>query len=147
VWKCGGNTECVAWNVGQPDQRVFVADGWGQRDWKNSDLGATIPYVVRRCEGDGPRTFVSVFEGHQGGEPFVRGVKLLDPSGVLLVETALGCDYVMSRLESGTLEVRAGGGTTRTAAHFAVVAVQGDKVVWTVAEPSGPSSPPAGPGN
>lgn len=147
VWKCGGNAECVAWNVGQPGQRVFVADGWGQRDWKNSDLGATIPYVVRRGEGDDPRTFVSVFEGRQGGEAFVRGVKLLDPSGVLLVETALGSDYVMSHLETGTLEVHAGGGTSRTAAHFAVVAVQGDKVVWTVVEPSSPSSPPAGPGN
>ena len=105
TWKCGANMTCVAWNVGQPGERALVADGWGQRDWKNSDIGATIPYVVRRCEGDGVRTFISVFEGHAGGEPFVRSVKLSDPSGVLLVETALGHDYVMSRLDTGTLPV------------------------------------------
>ncbi len=92
---------CVAWNVGQPGERALLADGWGQRDWKNSDIGATIPYVVRRCEGDGVRTFISVFEGHEGGEPFVRSVKLADPSGVLLIETALGQDYVMSSARHG----------------------------------------------
>jgi len=144
MWKCGGNMACVAWNVGQPGERVLVADGWGQRDWKNSDLGATIPYVVRRCEGDGLRTFISVFEGRKGDSPFVRSVKLVEPSGVLLVETSLGSDYVMSRLETGTLEARAGAGTSRTTAHFAVVAVQEGKAVWTVAEPKSPSSASAG---
>jgi len=140
VWKCGANMACVAWNVGQPGERVFVADGWGQRDWKNSDIGATIPYVVRRCEGDGLSTFISVFEGEAGGAPLVRRVKLLEPSGVLLVETALGRDYVMSRLETGTLEVPVAAGTHRITAHFVVIAVQNDKVVWTLAEPRRPLS-------
>jgi hypothetical protein len=141
TWKCGANMTCVAWNIGQPGERAFVADGWGQRDWKNSDIGATIPYIVRRCEGDGVKTFISVFEGHQGGEPFVRGVKRLDPAGVLVIETALGSDYVMSALDTGTLTVRASG-EKRITGHFAVAAVQDGKLTWTFVE-KGMKTPPA----
>jgi len=130
TWKCGGNMTCVAWNIGQPGERVFVADGWGQRDWKNSDIGATIPYIVRRCEGDSVKTFISVFEGHGAGEPFVRGVKLLEPAGVLVIETALGSDYVMSMTDTGTLTVPA----SRITGHFAIAAVQNGKLAWTFVE-------------
>jgi len=127
AWKCGGTMTCVAWNIGQRGERAFVADGWGQRDWKNSDLGATIPYIVRRCEGDGVKTFISVFEGHEG-KPFVRGVRLLDPTGVaLVIETELGSDYVMSALDTGQLAV----GTSQITGHFAVASVQAGKLVWT----------------
>jgi len=133
TWKCGTNMTCVAWNIGQRGERAFIADGWGQRDWKNSDIGATIPYIVRRCEGDGVKTFISVFEGHEGGEPFVRGVKLLDPAGVLVIETALGSDYVMSMPDTGTLRVRASV-EKRITGHFAVAAVQNGKLAWTFVE-------------
>lgn len=133
TWKSGADMTCVVWNVGQPGERALLADGWGQRDWKNSDINATIPYIVRRCEGDGPRTFMSVFEGHKGNEPFVRSVKLADPSGVLLVETAIGQDYVMSMLDTGTLQVPTSGGQERVIGHFAVVSVQNQKPAWTFA--------------
>jgi hypothetical protein len=139
AWKCGANMTCVAWNVGQPGERVLVADGWGQRDWKNSDIGATIPYVVRRCEGGGLKTFVSVFEAHTGESPLVRSVKLLEPSGALVVETSLGRDYVTSHAETGTLDIPVAAGTKRITAHFAVAAVQDDRVVWTLEEPRKPS--------
>lgn len=139
TWKCGEDLTCVAWNVGQPGERPLVAGGWGQRDWKNSDIGATIPYVVRRCEGEGVRTFVSVFEGHVGAEPFVRNVKLAEPSGVLIVETPLGADYVMSRLDTGALPLPTSAGGERIAAHFAVVSVQDGKVAWTSAVESLPA--------
>jgi hypothetical protein len=130
TWKCGGKMTCVAWNIGQPGERVLVADGWGQRDWKNSDIGATIPYIVRRCEGNGVKTFISVFEGHEGGAPFVRRVKLLDPSGMLVIETALGNDYVMSMPDAGTLTVR----SSRITGHFAVASVQNGTLAWTFVE-------------
>ncbi|MBI5820609.1 MAG: heparinase II/III family protein [Verrucomicrobia bacterium] len=133
VWKSNANMTCVAWNIGQPGERAFVADGWGQRDWKNTDIGATIPYIVRRCEGDGVKTFISVFEGHEGAEAFVRGVKLIDPAGVLVIETALGTDYVMSMPDSGTLTVRATK-EKRITGHFAVAAVQNGKLAWTFVE-------------
>ena len=137
TWQCGTNMTCIAWNVGQRGERAFVADGWGQRDWKNSDIGATIPYIVRRCEGDGVKTFISVFEGREGGDPFVRSVKLLDPAGVLVVETALGCDYVMSMLEAGTLMVKASPGEQHLTGHFAVASVQNDHLAWTFVEKAG----------
>ncbi|MFZ2643368.1 MAG: heparinase II/III family protein [Verrucomicrobiia bacterium] len=133
VWKSNANMTCVAWNIGQPGERAFVADGWGQRDWKNTDIGATIPYIVRRCEGDGVKTFISVFEGHEGAEAFVRGVKLIDPAGILVIETALGTDYVMSMPDSGTLTVRATK-EKRITGHFAVAAVQNGKLAWTFVE-------------
>jgi len=139
AWKCAADMTCVAWNVGQSGERAWVADGWGQRDWKNSDLGATIPYVVRRCEGDGARTFISVFEGHAGTEPFVRGVQPADPSGTLLVETALGRDYVLSALDAGTMQVPTSAGRQRIDAHFAVVSVQDQQIAWTFAVEDKPS--------
>lgn len=129
AWDCGPRMRCVAWNVGQPGERVFVADGWGQRDWKNSDLGATIPYFIRRTQGDGPRLFISVFEGH-AGEPFVRGVKLLDRLGVLEIETAVGRDYVLAALDAGQMTVPTSAGPKNVSAHFAVVSVQGGKEAW-----------------
>ncbi len=139
TWKSTADMTCVAWNVGQPGERALVADGWGQRDWKNSDIGATIPYIVRRCEGEGPRTFISVFEGHGRSEPFVRGVKLVDPSGVLLIETAIGQDYVMSMLDTGTLQASISGGQKDITAHFAVISVQNRKPAWTFAVENQPT--------
>ncbi len=142
TWQCGPGLTCTAWNVGQQGERAFVADGWGQRDWKNSDIGATIPYVVRRCEGTGLKTFISVFDAHAAGTPLVRSVNLLDPAGVVVVETIMGRDYVMCHAEQGTLEVPLPTGMHRTEAHFAVVSVQGDKIAWTVTEPMPASSSP-----
>ena len=139
-WNCDAKMSCVAWNIGQSGERALVADGWGQRDWKNSDIGTTIPYIVRRCEGDGLRTFISVFEGYEGPEPFVRSVELLDPSGVLLIETALGHDYVMSMLDTGTLKLPTFAGDKSVAAHFAVVSVQDGKTTWTFTAENQPSS-------
>ncbi len=144
VWKSSANMTCVAWNIGQPGERAFVADGWGQRDWKNTDIGATIPYIVRRCEGGGVKTFISLFEGHEGAEAFVRGVKLIDPAGIIAVETALGTDYVMSMPDSGVLTVPAPG-DKRIKGHFAVAAVQNGKVAWTFVETGKTIAPPSAP--
>jgi hypothetical protein len=74
------------------------------------------------------------------GEPFVRSVKLTDPSGVLLIETALGHDYVMSTLGTRTLQVPTAAGEQHVAAHFAVVSVKDQKPAWTLTETSQTSS-------
>jgi hypothetical protein len=136
TWKSSPTMTTVAWNVGQPGERVFLAEGWGQRDWKNSDIGATLPYVIRRTEGDGSKLFISVFEGHEG-EPFVRDVKLDEASGVLLVQTALGTDHVMSRLDAGTLSIRSSANTAALTGRFAVASLQNGKVIWSFVEPGG----------
>ncbi len=135
TWKSGTNMNCVAWSVGQQGEQVLVADGWGQRDWKNSDVGATIPYIVRRCKGKGVKTFISVFEGYEGVNPFVRNVRLIDPAGIILVETALGRDYVMSMPDTGILKINSGTGRQKIKAHFAAGSVQNNKLVWNVNVP------------
>ena len=137
TWKTGANQTCVAWNVSQPGERAWLADGWGQRDWKNSDVGATLPYIVRRTTGDGPRRFVSVFEGVTGGRAFVRGVAWHSP-GVLAIETALGTDYVTSDPAGGTRVLAAEAGGRALAGRFAVAAVQGGKIAWTFQEALNP---------
>ena len=67
----------------------------------------------------------------------MRGVKLLDPSGVLVVETALGHDDVMSVLDAGTLTVKAPPEEQPITGHFAVASVQNGHLAWTFVEKTG----------
>jgi hypothetical protein len=137
TWSAGAELTCVAWNVSQPGERAWIADGWGQRDWKNSDVGATLPYIVRRTEGEGAKLFVSVFEGYAGGKPFVRGVAWQSP-GVLAIETALGTDYVWSNPAGGSHVLAADAGGRALKGRFAVASVQAGKVSWTFQESPSP---------
>jgi len=129
TWRVGANLTGVAWNIGQAGERVYVADGWGQRDWKNSDLGATLPYIIRRTQGSGPKLFVSVFEGHQPGQPLVRNVTSPAP-GVIAIETTLGTDYIMSNAEAGDFPLPKVIPAHRLQGGFTAASVQDGKVVW-----------------
>jgi hypothetical protein len=87
----------VAWSIPQDDETARIGDGWGQRDGYNTDRGRTIPYIVRRTKGGGPKRFVSVFEAHPPDEPFVVAVKRSTTWGgtvKLEVETRAGRDYI-----------------------------------------------------
>ena len=128
---------CAAWSAGQGGEQVFIADGWGQRDWKNADAGATIPYVVRRCEGQGEKLFISVFEGYTGHEPFVRNVKIIDERGVVEVETILGKDLIMSMAAAGTFRQRIGKRLINLAGHFAATSLQRGQTAWQYAVEDG----------
>ena len=130
-WKSEDDFNCVAWSPGQADETVFVADGWGQRDWKNSDIGATIPYIVRRCIGSGMKTFISVFEGYKGDNPFVQDVKLTDPAGTIVVKTESGEDYIMSADKSGTLNLGKGRNSKKIEGHFAAGSLKDNNVLWS----------------
>ena len=137
TWQAGPDLTAVAWNVSQPGERAWMADGWGQRDWRNTDIGATLPYIVRRTEGAGLKIFASVFEGYAGGQPFVRRVTQRSP-GVLVIETALGTDTVMSDPRGGTLIFAADDGRDQTlTGRIAVASVQAGKRAWTFTEPAG----------
>lgn len=137
TWQAGPDLTGVAWNVSQPGERAWMADGWGQRDWKNADIGTTLPYIVRRTEGAGLKIFASVFEGYAGGQPFVRRVTQRSP-GVLVIETALGTDTVMSDPRGGTLIFAADDGRDQTlTGRIAVASVQAGKRAWTFTEPAG----------
>jgi hypothetical protein len=122
TWQAGDNMNCVAWNVGQPGERAFIADGW-----------ALLPYIVRRTEGAGVKTFISVYEGCERGKPFVKNVTLHAP-GVLAIETQLGTDYVRSALQSESATVTTLGNGLQLASRFAVASVQAGKVAWTFSE-------------
>ncbi|MEO8960687.1 MAG: heparinase II/III family protein, partial [Ginsengibacter sp.] len=130
TWKSGENMNCVAWSVSAKGEHVYVADGWGQRDWQNSDIGATLPYVIRRREGREAKIFISVFEGYEGSEPFVRNVKLIDQKGTIEVETIIGTDYIMSAMDTGTLNIGMGKKSKDISGHFAVVSLQNKIPVW-----------------
>ncbi len=138
TWAAGPKLAAVAWNIAQPGETAWVADGWGQRDWKNTDVGATLPYIVRRTTGDGPKAFWSVFATHTtGAEPFVREV-VARPDGSLAITTAIGTDYVGTHDTRMVLELPAGlaGGTpARFEGRFAAVSVQQGRVAWTTVEP------------
>lgn len=134
-WKSGTDMTCVAWSVGQKGEQVLVADGWGQRDWKNSDIGATIPYIVRRCNGGGIKTFISVFEGYEGVDPFVLSIKLIDPAGIIQIVTKLGVDYVMSMPDKGILKINSGQVQQNIEGHFVACSVQNNKLAWKVSLP------------
>ncbi|SHF16127.1 Heparinase II/III-like protein [Fodinibius roseus] len=129
-WNAGTNMRGQAWMIGQPGEECYLAEGWGQRDWQNSDEGTRIPYVVRRCEGGGLKTFVSVFEGFDPDEPFVRDVRFNESTGVLTVDTAIGCDYVMSALDESILKIPAAGKNNTIKAHFGAASVQEGKLAW-----------------
>ncbi len=134
-WQGGNGVTCVAWNIPQAGERAFLADGWGQRDWRNSDLGATLPYVVRRTEGAGPRRFVSVFEAHAGRAAFVRRVGLDEAAGAVVIETATGTDYVTLPGDDVTLRPP-GLASPALRGRFAVASVQDGRVRWSWVEPA-----------
>ncbi len=137
TWKAGDDLTCVAWNVSQPGERAWIADGWGQRDWRNSDIGATVPYIVRRTVGEGRKLFVAAFEGYAGKQPFVRAVTQRSP-GVLVVETAVGTDYVMSDPAGGVMKVTTAAGEQSLRGRVAVASEQAGKIAWTFQEPNSP---------
>ena len=139
TWPAGPELTCVAWNVSQPGERAWIADGWGQRDWRNTDVGATLPYIVRRTEGGGAKLFASVFEGYTGPTPFVRSVAQRSP-GVLVIETALGTDYVMSDVSpvGGAISFAVEGGRDQQlTGRMAVASVQAGNLAWTFTVPAG----------
>jgi len=82
-WELPDQRSFTAWSPGGVGEQVFIGEGWGQRDWKNSDRGATLPYVMRRLTGDEPSVFISVFEGSKSGEECVRSVRSLKVAGDL----------------------------------------------------------------
>jgi hypothetical protein len=93
VWKIGDGKDFVAMNLREAGEKIYLGDGWGQRDSFNRDRGKTLPYVVRRQVGAGLKRFVSVF----ATERVVKEAKRLperDGVGVEVV-TEKGTDYIV----------------------------------------------------
>lgn len=97
-WPAGPGLTARAWVI-PAGEEVFIGKGWGQRDWKNTDVGAQIPYVVRRTRGKGRKKFMAVFEGYSGENPFVKSVRFLKETGIVEITTRHGTDLVASAAE------------------------------------------------
>ncbi len=104
VWTLDDGYEFRALAPGQPGETVIVGDGWGQRNHRNTDRGATLPYVVRRRDGENRiDDFVSVFAGNPADGQFVKSVSQLpiangnDAGAVAIsVTTSVGLDIIIS---------------------------------------------------
>ena len=135
-WTVADDVRFSAHHCGQKGEMVCVGDGWGQRDWRNSDLGVTIPYIVRRHNpGAGMSAFCTVYEGHKPDGALVRSAARLtvpqahvDNVVALQVRTALGTDIVVTQLAPAEIEIETPAGVVRTDAAVAVLSVQGDNV-------------------
>jgi hypothetical protein len=118
TWTFDDGTTFEAFVPACAHERVFAGKGWGQRDHRNTDLGATLPYFVRRREGGGwPEVFVSAFAGDGAGRRLVEAIQVLPlpagaPPGTAAVEvrTAQGIDVVVSMLDPAPIAVRTDAG-------------------------------------
>ncbi len=131
-WQLAGEARLTVWQLPMEGEQIFIGSGWGQRDTRNKDRGARLPYVVRRSGGEGRKAFISLLEGHSASGAIVRDVRQLKISGssaiVLQITTTEGRDYVVVNPESGPTKVTTPDGVLETGAMLAVLSLQGQEV-------------------
>ncbi len=133
TWTLDDGYQFHALSPGQSGETVTVGDGWGQRDHRNTDRGATLPYVVRGREDQGKTDlFVSVFAGNRAGHRLVEEVRMLPAIGrdnsdaaVVSVTTSIGTDVIVSMTEPGPPSVALAGGQIVTDGRLAAVLASG----------------------
>lgn len=134
TWKLGGSIFRALWN-NEPGERSLVGDGWGQRDYKNSDVGAVLPYFVReRLNGPAPSVFVTVFEGAAEGQTCARSLRRLEVPKELAadvvavaVDTPDGADYFVASLRPVEVTVDTPQGKLVVNGRFGAVSMRGKK--------------------
>jgi len=128
----------TALSLGEPGETALIGDGWGQRDYRNSDIGVTLPYIVRRQTGaDGFSAFASVLEGYRGEQPFVKQARRLPVPAeektntvALQVQTADSDDYLVSCLEARPIALETPSGRLEFQARFAAVSLRDGKILF-----------------
>jgi hypothetical protein len=133
AWTLEDDYRFEAFAPGATGETVIVGDGWGQRDHRNSDRGATLPYIVRRrTEADGADIFAMVFVGGPADAELVRGVSRLPlpddaPAGAiaLAIETSEGTDVVVSMTQPAPLTVATPVGDVTSDGRLAVIVEDG----------------------
>ncbi len=136
TWKMDDEVSFAAHWTGVQGETFLLGDGWGQRDYRNSDVGATLPYIIRRRPAsDRPTVFVSLFEGFAPGKAIVKALKPIDvPSAesdntvAFAVETDAGADYLVSCLEPRPVKLETSAGPLEMTGRFAVVSVRDGKL-------------------
>lgn len=135
TWDLDGRKFSALWN-NESGERSLLGDGWGQRDYRNSDVGAILPYLVReRGNGPAPSAYATVFEGYREGEQLVKSLRRLPvPEAeqanavAVAVETANGTDYLVSCLKAVPLTFETPLGPLQVNGRFAAVSIRGGKV-------------------
>ena len=117
TWRLEKEYDFTAFSTGGAREVVTLGDGWGQRDHRNTDRGATLPYVLRTVEGAGQDQFVTVFAGGPRAKPPVLGVRRLTlpadaPAGAvaLEVQTPSGTDVLLCLADAGAAPAGTQGG-------------------------------------
>ena len=78
TWDVDEDYQFTALSPGTEGESVVIGAGWGQRNHRNTDRGATLPYIIRRREGGTDLdTFATIFAGGPKGQDLVRGVSVL----------------------------------------------------------------------
>jgi hypothetical protein len=87
---------------GSKNERILMTEGWGQRGV--TDVGAVLPYLMRRHEGKDPHTFITIYSSSEN-DPFVlssRCFQSQDENMVLCeVQTQSGKDLLVYRFGPG----------------------------------------------
>ncbi|OGG54659.1 MAG: hypothetical protein A3F84_13850 [Candidatus Handelsmanbacteria bacterium RIFCSPLOWO2_12_FULL_64_10] len=129
VWTFEDGYTFEAFAPGCAEESVFVGNGWGQRDHRNTDVGATLPYVVRRLEGAKRNdVFAAAFVGSRGRQTLLKAIRVLPlpadaPEGAvaIAVRTAHGVDIVISTLDPAAITVPTDVGDVSTDGRLAAI--------------------------
>lgn len=132
TWRLDAGYAFTILAPGSDREQVTIGDGWGQRDHRNTDRGATLPYLVRESKAAGLDKFVTVLAGVPGAQPLVRSVRQLAlPDGApvdavaLAVETTVGTDLVVSMLTPAPVRLATPAGELAADGRVAVVMADG----------------------
>jgi len=132
TWKLANTMRFQVIWPNQKGRTSFLGDGWGQRDYRNSDVGATLPYIVRRAAaGKRPTVFVAAIEGFAPDGAVVKGIELLpvpeaevENTVALHIRTDKGSDYAVSCLEARPLKLQTPGGPLELNGRFAALSIR-----------------------
>lgn len=137
-WRLSSDRVLSVWHLPQEGEKIFIGEGWGQRDFRNADRGASLPYVVRRTEGKDRKAFISLFEEHADGRSLIEGIIPMKPdesmATALQIKTSAGNDYVVLNSQPGEVSVPTPDGLLKTDASLAVLSVQKGEVRFSAVD-------------
>ncbi|MBT3603055.1 MAG: hypothetical protein HN521_08305 [Candidatus Latescibacteria bacterium] len=131
TWTFDDGYTFEAFTPGSANESVFVGNGWGQRDHRNTDVGAKLPYVIRRVESDPQNNaFVSAFVGSQGEQSLIKSIQVLptsssDDAVAISVQTSQGTDIIISQLNPTDITRSTDQGDISTDGKIAVIQTGG----------------------
>ncbi len=142
TWKMDATTRFHALWPNAAGELSLLGDGWGQRDYRNTDVGALLPYIIRRrrpASGKHPTVFVAAFEACPEGQESVRSIRRLpvpkaeeENTVALAVETEKGVDYLVSCREARPVALSTPAGPLTVNGRFTLVRTEGGRVTQTL---------------